>query len=90
MSERYPRQPPTHPLHVTYARACVQDGIDYFDNQLASSLKTSLEAFKKPVDFFLVIEIKPTGLTCLPFIGASEQESQRQAPCLSRSGEWSP
>jgi len=36
-------KPPTHPLHeqwVTYARASVQDGIDYFNNQLSSSLKT--------------------------------------------------
>ena len=63
MSERYPRQPashpPTHPLHeqwVTYARACVQDGIDYFDNQLEDFFGSLL----KPVDFFLVIEIKPT------------------------------
>ena len=31
---------------VSYARSCVQPGITYFQNQLASSLKVSLAAFK--------------------------------------------
>lgn len=55
----------------------LQDGIDYFNNQLASSLKTSLEAFKTCRLFSppRVQEIKPTAssldqsLTCLPFLG---------------------
>jgi len=43
VSRHLTKKPPTHPLHeqwVTYARASVQDGIDYFNNQLSSSLKT--------------------------------------------------
>ena len=31
---------------VSYARSCVQPGLTYFQNQLASSLKTSLAGFK--------------------------------------------
>ena len=89
VSQQLTKQPPTHPLHeqwVSYARACVQDGIDYFDNQLASGLKTSLEAFKTCRLFspHRVRDIKPTAssldqsLTCLPFLGASERESLKE------------
>ena len=41
--------PPSHPNHkqmMVYAKSCVQPGLDYFQRQLGSSLKRSLEVFK--------------------------------------------
>ena len=89
VSQYLTRMPPTHPLHeqwVTYARACVQGGIDYLNNHLASSLKIPLEIFKTCRLFSpqRVREIKPTAssldqsLTCLPFLSASERESLKE------------
>lgn len=49
LAEKLTKQPRSHPLHeqwVTYARSCVNDGIDYFNHQLTSSLKVSLAVFK--------------------------------------------
>ena len=53
IAQKLTRKPPTHPLHeqwVTYARSCVQDGLDYFNDQLASSLCSIA------VGFFRLIE----------------------------------
>ena len=36
----------SHEALVTYARACVQPGLEYFQWQLATSLKGSLDVFK--------------------------------------------
>ena len=85
VAQKLTRKPPTHPLHehwVTYARSCVQDGLDYFNNQLASSLKVPLAVFKGCRLFSpqRVREMKPTGslldqsLSCLPFLDADELE----------------
>lgn len=59
------KKPPTHPLHeqwVAYARSCVQDGIDYFNNQLTSGLKVPLAVFKvcRLLSPQKVREMKPT------------------------------
>ena len=49
-------KPPGDPCHeawVTYARSCVQPGLDYFERQLASTtgLKLSMEILKVVVYF---------------------------------------
>ena len=76
-------KPPTDPLHeqwVTYARNCVHPGLNYFQTQLTTSLKNSMEVFKtcRLCSPSKVYSMQPDSATlhdalqCLPFLGASE------------------
>ena len=89
IAEKLTRKPPSHPHHeqwVSYARNCVQSGLDYFVNQLTSSLKMSLAIFKGCRLFSpqKVREMKPTAqsldesLSCIPFIDAAEREGLKE------------
>ena len=89
LAEKLTKQPRSHPLHeqwVTYARSCVNDGIDYFNHQLTSSLKVSLAIFKTCRLFSpqRVREMKPTAssvdqaLSCIPFLDASERDKLKE------------
>ena len=78
------RQPPQHPHHeqwVTYARACVKSGLEYFDAQFSTNLKAALEVFKCCRLFFphKVREMNPTALSLdqdlasIPFFNNTER-----------------
>ena len=41
-----PRSDPRHQQLISYAQSCVQPGLNYFEAQVSTNLKTSLEAFK--------------------------------------------
>lgn len=43
---------PRHQQLAAYAKSCVQPGLDYFERQVGSSLKSSLVAFKRCTDVF--------------------------------------
>ena len=71
----------TKQLLLNHAHQCIQPGIDYFNNQLSSSLKTSLSAFKSSRLFcpHKLQKMQPdaASLDCLsafPFFKAQEIE----------------
>ena len=78
------RQPPQHPHHeqwVTYARACVKSGLEYFDAQFSTNLKAALEVFKccRLFSPHKVREMNPTALSLdqdlasIPFFNNTER-----------------
>ena len=52
---------------VTYAKSCVQPGLDYFQHQLQTSLKVSLAAFKASRFFSpsKITDLKPSAVEVL-------------------------
>ena len=89
ISQKLTRQPCSHPFHeqwVTYARNCVQGGIDYFNRQLSISLKVSLDIFKSCRLFSpqRVAAMSPTAssldqsLSVVPFIDQAEIEELKK------------
>jgi len=92
ISQKLTRQPRSHPFHeqwVTYARDCVQGGIDYFSRQLSTSLKVSLDIFKSCRLFTpqRVAAMSPTAssldqsLSVVPFIDqAAFEELKKELP----------
>lgn len=83
------KQPPLHPHHeqwVSYARACVKGGLDYFNAQLTSNLKGALEVFKccRLFSPHRVRELNPTAssldqtLSCIPFFNDDERASLKE------------
>ena len=78
------RQPPQHPHHeqwVTYARACVKSGLEYFDAQFSTNLKAALEVFKccRLFSPHKIREMNPTALSLdqdlasIPFFNNTER-----------------
>ena len=83
VSSKLTRQPPQHPHHeqwVKYARDCVKNGLEYFENQFMTNLKPALEVFSCCRLFSpqKIREINPTALSLdqhlasIPFIDENE------------------
>ncbi len=83
-------KPPTDPAHeawVSYAKDCVRPGLDYFQRQLDTSFKRSLEVFKGCRLFSpsIVHTMQPNApavdqaLSKVPFLNSMQQLNELKA-----------
>lgn len=104
IAQKVSGKPTGDPLCVqwmTYAKSCVQPGLEYFQRQTMTSLKNSIEVFKAARLFSpqKVVSIQPDAtavnalLTCVPFLNGKEELDALKSELptyLSRATDTSP